>query len=755
MLVHPLLAAVALLVAATAAPAKSPPCAGRYLIDGAGPPFVGDEARLPAVTLDAAKVALSGGVGCSFTTAHRQRTRQGWKVTARWDHCGSVRTVRLQARVDAGCTRMRGTVRARGLARTPYTAIASVCGDGRIDPEQREGCEPPDRSTCRPQCRRVLGPRCGDGSLDTGEDCDDGNATDGDGCSATCTCADGRFAGTWEAIQQRVLARHDCANAGCHGQAGAGGLDLRTPVAYRNLVDVPATAVPSLHRVQPGDRSRSFLWQKLAKATLPDEYGTVPGAGMPNGGAPLSDAELEAVRLWIQAGAPETGAVQDTDRLLATCLPPPAPLKIVPLAPPPAGQGVQLKAPPWPIPPRSRDGRNGEDEVCYATYYDFSAQIPDEAKVPCDAFWGSGRTCFLIHRTDLTQDPNSHHSIIHYYRGRYDVTDPRARFGPFTCRGGSHDGQACNPKDPLSCGTGGGCTGQIVSSVACIGYGPDDAFDNLGNGNNVPIIGGSQQPHYAQEYPAGVFWTLPVSGVIVWNSHAFNVSDRPTTNEQYYNLYFAGAHDRQAFLRGIFDTSHIFVHDVPPFERREYCATHTLPQGARLFELTSHTHKRGVLFRIWGPGITPCTPGPGCMPESGPPLAATTHYSDPIQYRYPLPLALDGDAVASRTFKYCAVFDNGFEDPATVKRASTSPPVPNPIAPGGPCAASERACVNYARRGHPCGGDAAVCDSSPGAGDGMCDACPLGGGVTTEDEMFILLGSGYCAPGSACERSDF
>ena len=37
-----------------------------------------------------------------------------------------------------------------------------------------------------------------------------------------------------------------------------------------------------------------------------------------------------------------------------------------------------------------------------------------------------------------------------------------------------------------------------------------------------------------------------------------------------------------------------------------------------------------------------------------------------------------------------------------------------------------------------CGGSDAVC----GAG-GVCDACPVHGGVTTADEMFILLGSFY------------
>src|SRR5690606_7826353 len=33
--------------------------------------------------------------------------------------------------------------------------------------------------------------RCGDGVVDTGEGCDDGNDEDGDGCTATCTVEEG------------------------------------------------------------------------------------------------------------------------------------------------------------------------------------------------------------------------------------------------------------------------------------------------------------------------------------------------------------------------------------------------------------------------------------------------------------------------------------------------------------------------------------------------------------------------------------
>jgi len=72
----------------------------------------------------------------------------------------------------------------------------------------------------------------------------------------------------------------------------------------------------------------------------------------------------------------------------------------------------------------------------------------------------------------------------------------------------------------------------------------------------------------------------------------------------------------------------------------------------------------------------------------------------------------------------------GTIDPATVTRASRMPQSPSckPVA----CAAGS---IDA-----PCAGedDDAACDSSPGAGDGWCDACKITAGVTTENEMFVL-----------------
>ena len=83
-----------------------------------------------------------------------------------------------------------------------------------------------------------------------------------------------------------------------------------------------------------------------------------------------------------------------------------------------------------------------------------------------------------------------------------------------------------------------------------------------------------------------------------------------------------------------------------------------------------------------------------------------------------------------------------------MKRRSTSPEPPLvfglPLGPGGPCPDATVACANEGpTKGNLCNGNDSVCDSSPGAGDGDCDACPVLGGVTTEDEMFIQTGAYY------------
>jgi hypothetical protein len=108
---------------------------------------------------------------------------------------------------------------------------------------------------------------------------------------------------------------------------------------------------------------------------------------------------------------------------------------------------------------------------------------------------------------------------------------------------------------------------------------------------------------------------------------------------------------------------------------------------------------------------------------------------------------LDNADESSRTYKFCSLYDNGADVPTDVKRRSTSPVPPIGLAfLGGPCGDDTVACLAGPHKGELCHGDDHACDSASGANDGSCDACPVHGGVTTEDEMFILLGLYYVVP---------
>ncbi len=97
----------------------------------------------------------------------------------------------------ASCFYSASPLCASGI-RCPVETICSVdgescvrrtCGDSIPDMEAGEMCDLGSRNSDEPdaECRAdCLLPRCGDGIVDSGEVCDDGNSLDGDGCSHSC-----------------------------------------------------------------------------------------------------------------------------------------------------------------------------------------------------------------------------------------------------------------------------------------------------------------------------------------------------------------------------------------------------------------------------------------------------------------------------------------------------------------------------------------------------------------------------------------
>jgi hypothetical protein len=121
---------------------------------------------------------------------------------------------------------------------------------------------------------------------------------------------------TFELIQRGIFERHSCTVSYCHGDSMQAGLDLRAGHSYRSLFQAGEVGIP-------GQPEQSQLWSKLAAKTL--GVSGVPGRGMPLGALPISSDELEGIRLWIQAGAPENGTVEGVANLIDACPPPALP----------------------------------------------------------------------------------------------------------------------------------------------------------------------------------------------------------------------------------------------------------------------------------------------------------------------------------------------------------------------------------------------------------------------------------------------
>jgi hypothetical protein len=99
----------------------------------------------------------------------------------------------------------------------------------------------------------------------------------------------------------------------CHSGANAPqGLRLDAGNSYALLVNVASAEVPSLLRVNPGNPDQSYLVQKI-------QGNAAVGSRMPANGPPfLSQAQVDLVRAWIAAGAPQSAAPPDGLRVTSS-----------------------------------------------------------------------------------------------------------------------------------------------------------------------------------------------------------------------------------------------------------------------------------------------------------------------------------------------------------------------------------------------------------------------------------------------------
>ena len=361
-------------------------------------------------------------------------------------------------------------------------------------------------------------------------------------------------------IQEYIFDK-SCANSVCHAApANAGSLNLTYGFSYDDLVggvpQNPAAAAAGMKLVDPGNPDNSFLLAKLIGPTAPEQ-----GARMPFGGGVLHSGKIDAIRQWIEAGAPQTGKIAGIGDL--GVLRDPDEVFEAP-APPPPGEGYQLRLPPFKIEPGT------EREIYYAT------QIADENGNPVEGD-------IFINRVEIFYPAGSHHFIIYRFTEEGLANGvPERGITPGIGVNPGDQFRELDPEDP-----------QVLGN-----FGVDRLF-----------VVGTQTDDTLFEFPEGVGLRMPGDTLYDLNSHYINLlGDETLIGETYVNIYTIPEEEVQYEAVDIFVSNRSI--NVPPGTTRVSKLTwyvedeldrrgHDPGTELSVFLLTSHMHRHGELFEIF------------------------------------------------------------------------------------------------------------------------------------------------------------
>lgn len=340
-------------------------------------------------------------------------------------------------------------------------------------------------------------------------------------------------------IQEKVFAT-SCALSGCHSSASDATyvqhrLLLSQGDAYESLVGVePANTEArndGLLRVKARDAHSSLLYHKI---TGEGHHAKAYGNPMPLGLALLTVGQVEFIRQWIEAGAPERGSVADPALLDDTT---PQQENFEPLTPPEPGKGIQMIVSKFPVAP------------------DFERELFVYRKV------GNTEEIF-VNRIEIKMRQNSHHFILY----DFEPAIP-AHFIP------AHDvvRDLRNPDGSVNFGT-----------TIAMGY-------------HVFIVG-TQTPYLDYKLPEGVAISLPAGMSVDCNSHYVNKSGIGIEGEINVNLHTVPASSVTKIARSINFPNYNLI--LPARQKTTVTKTFLFDKSVSVLSLTSHTHQLGEKFVI-------------------------------------------------------------------------------------------------------------------------------------------------------------
>jgi cysteine-rich repeat protein len=230
-----------------------PPCVGRFAIAG---PLQFGGLNIDAITIDQSKKLSIGS--CGTAKKKVRGTKKGTVVNALWPKCQTLKQVKLIGKLGIDCRSFTGSFKAKKTPKTTVAAqLSTGCGDGLVDPglgEACEGsgcaageqcvtcrCEPiPTTTTTTTTSSTIATPTsttttttartttttvpipatCGNGTIDPGEECDDMNVRDDDGCTRHCLiCGNGVVTGLAETCDDGNFVGGDGCSASCTTEA--------------------------------------------------------------------------------------------------------------------------------------------------------------------------------------------------------------------------------------------------------------------------------------------------------------------------------------------------------------------------------------------------------------------------------------------------------------------------------------------------------------------------------------------------------
>ena len=315
---------------------------------------------------------------------------------------------------------------------------------------------------------------------------------------------------SWSILYKQVL-QPNCSNCHMNGSAiqKQSGLDFSSAAVYNDLVGVVpknlAATEDGLLRVstEGGMKglTQSYLWEKIniydQVHFLNDhpEYGQL----MPPGGNVLTDGELQFVRSWIEAGAPETGIVVDEDVLLNTDRY--IPEAFTKLDPP--TNGIQLHLGPFDVQP------NYEREFFQFTALDQNSDM-------------------YVNRIEIEMRRGSHHFLLY----TFNENTPQQILP-------SYD----QPRELRN-------ENSIIN------------LSTLYQMQFHKFFGGTQWSRLDYRLPDGVALKIPQGSGLDQNSHYVNRTDSVMTGEVYTNLHTINKED-VAYVAELFDFNNTDIYLPP------------------------------------------------------------------------------------------------------------------------------------------------------------------------------------------------